>query len=589
MKLESNLKLALQKAFLETYQLSFEMEELELQTTRKGFEGTFSLPVFSCAKRCNEQPPQLAEKIGQWLQSHTNLVSSYNVIGGFLNLVIHDKIWMDVLEEIERNPAYGRLDQQMSSVVVEFSCPNTNKPQHLGHLRNNFLGNALAQILDAAGYTVHKVNLINDRGIHTCKSMVAYQQFGANETPESSGIKGDHLVGKYYVKFDQVYKAQLEHIQINGGDATKIPILQEAQQMLVEWEKGNPVVIALWKKMNGWVYDGFHVTYNQLGITFDKTYYESNTYLLGKKIVAEGMQKKIFYQRSDGAIAVDLSPYGLGEKVLLRSDGTAVYITQDLGTADLRYTDYHFDKMIYVVGNEQEHHFKVFFAIMTSLNRPYAPAMHHLPYGMVDLPSGKMKSREGNVVDADHLITEMVDTVVQHTEASNKIGSLSKEEQQQLHHTLAIGALKFFLLKVTPQKRMLFNPSESIDFQGDTGTFIQYTYARICSLAYKANDIETVPLSTYHGPLSPLEQRLIFQLYALPAQVAEAAKNYAPSIIANYALELAKTYNKFYAACPILREPNTSMRSFRLALSLCVGRILKKSMALLTIDLPKKM
>lgn len=591
MKLESKLKLALQKAFLEIYQFPLTMEELGLQITRKEFEGTFSLPVFPYSKRCNEQPPQLADKIGQWLQTHTNLVSSYNVIGGFLNLVIHDKIWIDILEEIERNPSYGCLDKQMSSVVVEFSCPNTNKPQHLGHLRNNFLGSALAQILDAAGYTVHKVNLINDRGIHICKSMVAYQQFSANETPESSGIKGDHLVGKYYVKFDQVYKKQLEHIQINGGDATKNPpaILQEAQKMLIEWEKGNPSVIDLWKKMNGWVYDGFNVTYNQLGITFDKTYFESNTYLLGKKIVEEGMHKKIFYQRNDGAIAVDLSPYGLGEKVLLRSDGTAVYITQDLGTADLRYTDYHFDKMIYLVGNEQEYHFKVLFAIMASLNRPYASFMHHLPYGMVDLPSGKMKSREGNVVDADNLITEMIDTVVQYTETSNKIGDLSQEDQQKLHNTLAIGALKFFLLRVTPQKRMLFNPSESIDFQGDTGTFIQYTYARICSLEFKANGIATVSLSMYNSPLSQLEQSIIFQLYMLPAQVEEAAKNYAPSIIANYALELAKTYNKLYAACPILREPNASIRGFRLLLSLCVAKILKRSMALLTIELPKKM
>ncbi|TDG95615.1 arginine--tRNA ligase [Cardinium endosymbiont of Culicoides punctatus] len=591
MKIELQLKSVLQKAFLDNYQLSLDIEELGLQITRKEFAGTFSLPVFPYAKKCNEHPTQLAEKIGEWLQDHTDLISSYNVISGFLNLVIHDKIWLNVLAEIEQNPNYGCLDKRNSNVVVEFSCPNTNKPQHLGHLRTNFLGSALSKILDAAGYTVYTVNLINDRGIHICKSMVAYQQFGSNETPESSGIKGDHLVGKYYVKFDQVYKEQLAHIQSNGEDATKTPppILQEAQKMLIEWEKGNPSVMALWKKMNNWVYDGFHVTYHQLGIAFDKTYYESDTYLLGKKIVEEGVHKKIFYKRSDGAIAIDLSQYELGEKVLLRGDGTAVYITQDLGTADLRYTDYHFDKMIYVVGNEQEHHFKVLFAIMDALDRPYASSMHHLSYGMVDLPSGKMKSREGNVVDADNLIAEMIDTIVQYTEVSNKIGILSKEEQNKLHNTLAVGALKFFLLKVIPQKRMLFNPNDSVDFQGDTGTFIQYTYARICSLESKASDITIASPSTYNRPLSPLEQSLIFQLYMLPTQIEEAAKHYAPSIIANYALELAKTYNKFYAACPILRASNISARSFRLLLSFCVAKVLKRSMALLTIELPAKM
>lgn len=588
-KLEAKLRSAIQQAFLAIYDLPLSEEACSVQVTKKTFHGTFSLPVFPFCKRCNAQPAQLAAKIGQWLQTHTDLIASYNVISGFLNLVLHDAIWVTILTSIAADPTYGRLTRQMGHIVVEFSCPNTNKPQHLGHLRNNFLGSSLAAILDAAGYTVHKVNLINDRGIHICKSMVAYQQFGADETPESTGIKGDHFVGKYYVKFDQVYKAEQALMANNGETTTVPPILQQAQKMLVEWEKGDPAVMALWKKMNGWVYDGFNETYAQLGITFDKIYYESEAYLLGKAIVEEGLHQKIFYKRTDGAIAVDLSREGLGEKVLLRSDGTAVYITQDLGIADLRYTDYHFDQMIYVVGNEQSYHFKVLFAIMAQLGRPYATSMHHFPYGMVDLPDGKMKSREGNVVDADNLIKEMIDTVGHYMGTTYKIAGWSQEALQKLHHTLAIGALKFFLLRVAPQKRMLFNPNESIDFQGDTGTFIQYTHARICSLMCKAKAIQKVPVDAPNAPLSPLEQTLIFQLYRLPAAIEEAAAAYMPSIIANYALELAKTYNKFYANYPILREPNRDIRAVRLLLSLCVGKVLKKSMALLTITLPEQM
>ncbi|ROT47040.1 arginine--tRNA ligase [Candidatus Cardinium hertigii] len=591
MQLESKLTLALQKAFLVIYQLPLSKESCALQYTRKEFQGTFSFPIFPHCKSCHEQPNQLAEKIGKWVQTHVDIVASYNVIDGFLNFVIYDAVWLSILKTIDQNPLYGRLAGQKSSIVIEFSCPNTNKPQHLGHLRNNFLGDALAKILDAAGHMVHKVNLINDRGIHICKSMVAYQQFGAGETPTSSGIKGDHLVGKYYVKFEQVYKAQLALIETHKGDLpTAIPpILQEAQEMLVDWEKGDPAVMDLWQKMNEWVYDGFNMTYNQLGIVFDKTYYESDTYLLGKEIVKEGLRKKIFYPKEDGAIAVDLSMHGLGEKILLRSNGTAVYITQDLGTADLRYADYHFDNMIYVVGNEQAYHFKVLFATMAHLGRSYAHFMHHLPYGMVDLPSGKMKSREGNVVDADQLIEEMIDTVMLYTENSHKIESLNQQELKKLHHILAIGALKFFLLRVAPQKKILFNPSESVDFQGDTGTFIQYTYARICSVQRKAKDIQMVSCNIQQGSLSALEQHLIFQLYRLPAAIEEAAKTYMPSVIANYALTLAKTYNKFYASYPIYREPNACMRSFRLLLSSCVGNVLKKSMTLLAIELPEKM
>ncbi|MCT4697307.1 MAG: arginine--tRNA ligase [Candidatus Cardinium sp.] len=579
--LEPTLRSAIQQAFLKCYNLTLSEAACSLQVTRKEFEGTFSLPVFPFCKSCQAQPTELAETIGQWLQTHTDLIARYHVINGFLNLVIDAAIWMAILKSIADNPSYGHLPKQKRRVVVEFSCPNTNKPQHLGHLRNNFLGSSLAAILDAAGYTVHKVNLINDRGIHICKSMVAYQQFGGDATPASTGIKGDHFVGNYYVKFDQVYKEELALLP--EGETPLI--LQKAQRMLVEWEKGDSVVMALWQKMNGWVYDGFNVTYNQLGVTFDKTYYESEAYLLGKSIVEEGVHKNIFYKRTDGAIAVDLE--GLGEKVLLRSDGTAIYITQDLGIADWRYADYHFDQMIYVVGNEQTYHFKVLFAIMSQLGRPYATAMHHFPYGMVDLPDGKMKSREGNVVDADHLIDEMAGTVGNYMGHTHKTEGLTQEELEKLHHTLAMGALKFFLLRVAPQKRMLFNPNDSIDFQGDTGTFIQYTYARICSLIRKAQANQTLDPPSIQ--LSQLEQALIFQLYRLPAAIEEAAVTYMPSVIANYALELAKTYNRFYASAPILREANPSIRAVRLLLSVCVGRVLKKSMALLTIELPEKM
>ncbi|AWN81573.1 arginine--tRNA ligase [Candidatus Cardinium hertigii] len=581
MQLEAKLFSALKQAFLTLYHLNIEGEISPIQVTRKEFQGNFSIPLFPYFKRCKEEPMHLAEKIGEWMQKHTDLVASYNVISGFLNLVIRDSIWLAILKAIKGDLTYGCLARKNSKVVIEFSCPNTNKPQHLGHLRNNFLGSALAAILEAAGYSVVKVNLINDRGIHICKSMVAYAQFGEGETPESSGIKGDHLVGKYYVKFEQLYKEQC---------ATPLPpIVQTAQKMLLAWEKGDPAVIALWKKMNGWVYEGFKETYERLGITFDRVYYESDTYLLGKAVVEEGLARKIFYRKEEGAIAVDLATYGLGEKVLLRNDGTAIYITQDLGTADLRYTDYHFDKMIYVVGDEQAYHFKVLFAIMETLGRPYAAAMYHLSYGMVNLPDGKMKSREGTVVDADQLVAEMVQTVKSYTEDAQKIEGLNAQALQQLYDVLAIGALKFFLLRVAPAKKIIFNPSESIDFQGDTATFIQYTYARICSLMRKAQAMGQAAAIDGNLSLNPLEQSIILQLALFPSQVEAAAQSYMPSIIANYVLELAKIYNKFYASYPILRVTDASLSSFRLFLSSCVAQVLQKSMELLTITLPEKM
>lgn len=596
MKLESQLITVLQQAFLSIYHFSLPKESCNLQVTPKEFQGNFSLPLFPYAKPCKEAAAPLAEKIGQWLVCHANhLVAAYQAVGGFLNIAVQDSIWCAILKEIAANAQYGIATHaiQRQHIVIEFSCPNTNKPQHLGHLRNNFLGGALANLLAAIGHRVDRVNLINDRGIHICKSMVAYKEFGDGETPTSSATKGDHLVGKYYVQFEQQHQAQLEGKQHGNeknearGKRETTPILAKAQQMLVDWENEDPEVMALWKQLNGWVYEGFEQTYRKLGIFFDKIYYESDTYKLGKTIVGEGLDKNIFYPKVDGTIAVDL--HDLGEKILLRGDGTALYITQDLGTADLRYADYHFDKMIYVVADEQIYHFKVLFAIMQRLDRPYAAAIYHLPYGMVYLPDGKMKSREGKVVDADHLIAEMVDLVKHYTENSHKLDGMPQEMRQTLYQTLAIGALKFFLLRVTPQKKIVFNQQESIDFQGDTGTFIQYTYARIRSMERKATGLPMAAWVGHIGPLSRLEQELIFQLYSLPAHIREAAQSYMPSVVANYALALAKSYSQFYATYPILRASDPATRSFRLLLSSCIAQALKTAMALLTIELPERM
>lgn len=592
LQLEHDLQLHLKQAFFELYKLSLREEDIVLQLTRKEFQGHFSLVVFPYVKCCGKKPDQLAHELGIWLKAYTDIIESYNVLGGFLNLVVADRLWLNLLDVCHKDENYGYGKPCKDHVVIEFSCPNTNKPQHLGHMRNNFIGSALANILKAAGYSVSRVNLINDRGIHICKSMVAYQQFGHGQTPESVGMKGDHFVGEYYVKFNQVYQEQLRVIDQAGdfcSDRTPA-ILKEAQNMLIRWEEGDPEVRQLWETMNGWVYRGFQETYDQLGIDFDKTYYESDTYLLGKDVVWEGLDQGCFYRKGDHAIAVDLSQYGLGEKILLRADGTAVYITQDLGTADLRYRDYAFSKMIYVVGDEQIYHFKVLFTTLQVLGRVYAKDMYHFAYGMVELPCGKMKSREGTVVDADKLMADVLNRIDSYVRASEKLEHCSQDELEKLCHTLALGAVKFFILRVNPKKKILFNIDDSIDFQGDTGTFIQYTYTRICSLRRKATtDIVDYDCKGCNLKLNDLEQALILQLYLFPMQVKQAADTYMPSVIANYVLELAKLYNKFYAIYPILKSDCTEVKKMRLLLSDTVGKILVKGMKLLGIDLPEYM
>lgn len=596
MPLEQQLLTAIQQALQQTYGLVVPLQELSLQPTRKEFEGSHTFVTFPWAKPCRQQPAEVAQKLGQWLKAQRTLVAAFNVVQGFLNLTIADHVWLARLEAIGRDPSFGTLPANGQHVVIEFSSPNTNKPLHLGHLRNNFLGHAVAELLKAVGYNVHKVNLVNDRGIHICKSMVAYQHFGHGETPATAGIKGDHLVGQYYVKFDQVYKAQVAALTEGLGDPAKAakeaPILLAAQQMLQAWEQGDAKVRALWKQMNDWVYEGFEATYQQIGITFDKTYYESDTYLLGKKVVEEGLAQGIFSKHADGGVWADLTEEQLDHKLVLRADGTSVYITQDLGVADLRYQDYQFDKSIYVVGNEQDYHFEVLFKLMRQLGRPYAGHLQHLSYGMVDLPTGKMKSREGTVVDADHLIEEMVSTAAQQTQALGKIDHFTQAEAQQLYHTLAMGALKYFLLRVEAKKRLLFDPQASIDFQGHTGPFIQYTHARIAAILRKAQHtaIDAANIHTHQDlSLQPADRAVIIQLHKFPNKVQEAAEAYSPAIVAQYLFDLAKLYNRLYAELPIVHAKTSALKAMRVALSATVAKVLRQGMRLLGIEAPHQM
>lgn len=596
MNIELHLRKAIQQAFQALFNISFPIEDIQLQPIRKEFEGTHTFVTFSFVEACKLTPEILANQIGTWLQQHTDLLAKFNVIKGFLNILIKDKIWLDQFSFMYQANKFGYLPPNGQKIVVEFSSPNTNKPLHLGHLRNNFLGHSLSQILQAAGYEVYKVNLVNDRGIHICKSMVAYQNWGGGETPETAGMKGDQLVGKYYVMFDQAYKAQINELIQSVGDpeyaAKQAPILHEAQEMLKSWEAGDREVLALWEKMNSWVYKGFEDTYKKLAITFDKVYYESETYLLGKEVVAEGLAKGVFYTKPDGSVWIDLAQDGLDEKLLLRSDGTAVYITQDMGTADLRYQDFKPDKLIYVVGNEQDYHFEVLAKIMQRLGRPYAADMYHLSYGMVDLPTGKMKSREGTVVDADTLIQEMENTAEQHTKELGKIDEFSESEAKELYHVLAMGALKYFLLRVDAKKRLLFDPQASIDFQGDTGPLIQYTHARIAAVLRKAQqaNIQFKDAQVDNTLcLNPLEREVIVQLNAFPQKLEEAATTYAPSILAQHVLEIAKAYNRMYAELSILHEPDTKVKLFRLQLSALVATSIQTIMKLLGIVVPDRM
>lgn len=595
MNLEVTLKEGLAKAFKALFDHEVDPSSLALQPTRKEFEGTYTFVVFPFLKIMKGNPEASGTQLGEWLKEHVEEVADFNVVKGFLNLEISDTAWIGFFGHLSANESVGSLPSNGEKVMVEFSSPNTNKPLHLGHLRNNFLGDAISRIFAANGYAVKKVNLVNDRGIHICKSMLAYQKMGNGETPETTGLKGDHLIGKYYVKFDQLYKEEITALVNEGSDPEKAKkeaaSIKEAQELLKKWESNDPESVALWEKMNNWVYEGFDQTYERMGIAFDKMYKESNTYLLGKDIVEEGLAKGVFYRKEDQSVWVDLSNEGMDEKLVLRGDGTAVYMTQDMGTSDMKHDDFPFDKNVFVVGNEQDYHFKVLFTIMKKLGRSYAEGMYHLSYGMVDLPSGKMKSREGTVVDADDLLQEMFDTAKKHTEELGKIDDMGADEANKLYEILGLGALKYFLLKVDPKKRMLFNPQESIEFQGHTGPFIQYTHARIAAILRRAKALEvaTVFDPSNVGDLHQREVELIYRLSEFEKSLQEAAKDYSPAIVAQYVYDLAKDYNGFYQEIPIFNEDNKEALAFRVSLSEMTARTLKKGMELLGIAVPERM
>jgi len=594
MGLNKELKQGISAAFKALFDHELDVASFALQPTRKDFEGTHTFVMFPYLKVTRKSPEDSGKAIGEYLLENTSMVAAYNVVKGFLNLSIADAAWLNVLTQINSDAEYGNLPSNGQKVMVEFSSPNTNKPLHLGHLRNNFLGDAVSKILSAAGYDVMKVNLVNDRGIHICKSMLAYQKLGNGETPESAGLKGDHLIGKYYVLFDQEYKKEIEGLIHQGTDPEeakkKAPLMLEAQEMLRKWEEGDEATVALWKQMNGWVYDGFNTTYDTMGISFDKIYHESETYLLGKDIIEEGLQKEVFFKKDDNSVWADLSDEKLDEKLVLRGDGTSVYITQDIGTCELKHQDFPFDKSVYVVGNEQDYHFKVLFSIMKKLGRDYAEGLYHLSYGMVDLPSGKMKSREGTVVDADDLMQEMFETAEKQTRELGKIEGLTEDEAQQLYRTLGLGALKYFLMKVDPKKRMLFNPQESIEFQGNTGPFVQYTHARISAILRRAASLEVGTEFSSEGiNLNPRELELINKLAEYPKTVSLAAADYSPALVAQHVYELAKTYNGFYQDVPIFNEEDANLVKFRVSLSQSVAKVIRHGMGLLGINVPERM
>ena len=596
MNFQDSILQGIQAAFASCYNQAIPLEQLSLAPTKKEFEGSYTFVVFPFLKQSQTTPEATAIQLGTYLKENVAAVKDFNVVKGFLNLVVSQGEWLSLFKQGYADPSFGQLPPNGQKVMVEYSSPNTNKPLHLGHLRNNFLGYAVAEILKASGYEVIKANLVNDRGIHICKSMVAYQHFGNQETPASSGLKGDHLAGKYYVLFDGAYKAQINALLTEGQteeEAKKnAPLILEAQEMLRKWEDQDPEVIALWKRMNGWVYDGFAATYARMGVNFDITYYESNTYLLGKDIVEEGLSKGIFFKKENGSVWVDLSDEGLDEKLVLRGDGTSVYITQDMGTADLKYQDFQINKSVYVVGNEQDYHFDVLFKIMRKLGRSYGDGLYHLSYGMVDLPTGKMKSREGTVVDADDLMQEMIDTAAEHTKALGKIEGFTEEQAKELFELLGLGALKYFLLKVDPKKRMLFNPQESIEFQGNTGPFIQYSHARIAAILRKAAQIG-VDLSVASfadiTEVAESEAALIQLLNDFNRKIKSAGEDYSPAILAQYLFDLAKEYNRFYAELPIFHEKDTQLQSFRVALSAQTAKTIKRGMQLLGIHVPERM
>ena len=595
MKLEEILIPKVQEAVQALYGIEIAAEQVQLQKTRSEFEGDITLVVFPFVKAARKAPAMVAQELGEKLVG--GLIEKYNAVQGFLNLSIAQSYWLEQLQAIAAAEDYGQLSrgEEKPLMMVEYSSPNTNKPLHLGHVRNNLLGYSIAQIQEANGWNVVKTNIVNDRGIHICKSMLAWQKFGNGETPESSGKKGDHLIGDYYVRFDKEYKAEIKELMAQGMDEEtakkEAPLMKEAQAMLVKWEQNDPEVRGLWQKMNEWVYAGFDETYAHMGVGFDKIYYESDTYLVGKGEVERGLAKGDFYRREDGSVWADLAQNGLDEKLLLRADGTSVYMTQDIGTAKLRFEDYPINKMVYVVGNEQEYHFKVLSILLDRLGFPFGKELVHFSYGMVELPNGKMKSREGTVVDADDLMAQMIaDAKEISKDKVNTLPDITEEEASEIARMVGLGALKYFILKVDPRKNMLFNPEESIDFNGNTGPFIQYTYARIQSVLRKAGDeVRGERLEVKGEGLSPKELALIQRLVDYPAAVRQAGDEFSPAVIASYAYALACDFNSFYHDHSILNEEDADKRALRLVLAQTVAKVIKKAMALLGIEVPNRM
>ena len=596
MNLETTLAQSVTEAIKKLYGAEFDTQKIQLQKTRKEFEGDFTLVVFPFLALSKKRPEETALEIGEELKSNLPIISSFNVVKGFLNLAIAPSYWVELLKHIDATDKWGTtpVTEESPLVMVEYSSPNTNKPLHLGHIRNNLLGYALSNIIAANGNKVVKTNIVNDRGIHICKSMLAWQKWGNGETPAGSGKKGDHLIGDYYVAFDKHYKAELSELMEKGMSKEEAeaasPLMAEAREMLVKWEAGDKEVRALWEQMNGWVYEGFDETYKRLGVDFDKIYYESDTYLVGKETVLGGLEKGIFYRRPDESVWADLTNDGLDEKLLLRSDGTSVYMTQDIGTAQLRFRDYPINKMVYVVGNEQNYHFQVLSLLLDKLGFSWGKGLVHFSYGMVELPEGKMKSREGPVVDADDLMDEMINTARETSEElGGKLNDLTAEEKAEINRIIGLGALKYFMLKVDARRNMLFNPKESIDFNGNTGPFIQYTYARTRSIGRKAAEAGAKTTFTAPESISEKECNIIRMLNEFPAVVRQAGTDYSPSGIANYAYELAREYNQFYHDYSILREENEETKAFRLLLTDNVGKVIKTAMNLLGIEVPERM
>lgn len=605
MKIEQQLNNAVIEAVKALYGQDITPEQVTLQKTKKEFEGHLTLVVFPFLRMSRKKPEDTATEIGQWIQNHTELITSFNVVKGFLNLVIAPAQWVALLDDINANSNYGITKPNANSplVMIEYSSPNTNKPLHLGHVRNNLLGWALANVVEANGNRVVKTNIVNDRGIHICKSMLAWLKYGNGETPETSGKKGDHLIGDYYVAFDKHYRAEVKELQAQyeaeglGADEAKekaekeAPLIKEAHAMLVKWEAGDPEVRALWRKMNEWVYAGFDETYKALGVGFDKIYYESDTYLVGKQAVEEGLKKGLFFRKEDGSVWADLTKDGLDEKLLLRADGTSVYMTQDIGTAKLRFQDFPIDKMIYVVGNEQNYHFQVLSILLDRLGFEWGKSLVHFSYGMVELPNGKMKSREGTVVDADDLVAGMISQARQTVDEAGKFDDMTEEEKDEVARIVGMGALKYFLLKVDARKNMLFNPEESIDFNGNTGPFIQYTYARIRSILRKAADagIKVPAQLPADVELSTKEEEIVQHIADFAAVVRQAGTEYQPAAVANYCYDLVKEYNQFYHDFSILREEDKKKQTFRLTLSANVAKVIRLGMGLLGIEMPERM